>query len=299
MRLFLLPILAATLALLAPPSRAADLLTYPFNGTLDPVTQGGVTGSGFLASGGSKAVVGIGNNSGSYGFILIKKSSTNASDAVSNAQFAQFKITPPKDNGMQLAQVQFLAARGGDSSPRGVVLRWSLDNFKSNLGTTEITTTWPKTKSYSFNVGSFAGTTVTFRLYAYAKETSGAEPSIRFGELVVTGSPIIYAPVVVPTNAEVTTKTSSVKITGTAYSSEGVSRVEVARNSPNSTYTGANGTANWNYTATNLKKGRTTFWFRSVDSTGQRSSPAKVVVRRTAKSNGGKPKPTPTPSNTP
>ncbi len=300
MRLLLLTTLATAVALTPLSAPAANLLNYSFSSNLDPTTQSGVTGTGFLANGGSKAEVGIGNGGnnsdpgGNYAFILITKSSTNISNSVSNKQFAQFSITPPAKEGMQLAQIQFVAARGGNSNPRGLALRWSLDGYTSNLGTKEITTTWPSTKSYTFNVNSFAGSTVTFRLYAYADEISNAAPSIRFDSLILTGSVIVYPPTVTPQSTNISTSKTSAKIKGSAYSSVGIARVEVAKNSPNGVYSGANGTTNWNYTATSLKKGKNVFYFRSVDENGQVSPAVKVTVRRTTN-----PKPSPTPSSTP
>ncbi len=261
---------------------AANLVTYPFSGTFDATTQGGVTASSFGDSG-SNAVVGIGSSNGTYSYILITKNSTNAGEAVGNAQYAQFSVTAPKGNGMQLAQIQIIAAKGGNSNPRGLVLRWSFDNYKSNLGQQNITTTWPSKKTYNFNVNSFVGGTVSFRLYAFAKEISKAEPSVRFDNIVVTGSPIIYAPTVTPKSTFIETTKSSYVIRGTAYSTEGISRVEVARNSVKGVYSGANGSTTWNYKATTLHNGKNTFYVRAIDKTGQIGPAVRVSIKRVKK----------------
>ncbi|MGH8047654.1 MAG: hypothetical protein ACREKL_10430, partial [Chthoniobacterales bacterium] len=222
MRLRFLTTAATALACAVFTARSANLVTYPFNGNLNATTQEGVTASGFLGNGGSDAIVGLGDNSGSYGYILITQNSTSVGDSVSNQQFAQFTVTAPQSSGVQLAQIQFQAARGGDSTPRGVALRWSFDNYKSNLGQVNITTTWPSTKNYTIAVNAFVGTSVTFRLYAFAKEISQAEPSIRFDNLVVTGSQILYAPVVTPQSTHIETTKSSATIKGTAFASAGI-----------------------------------------------------------------------------
>jgi len=291
--------LATTLASFPLSARAANLLNYQLDSTQTPETEEGVTGTSFSASGGSKAAVGLGNGGnssqtgdGNYTFILITKNSTNVSNSVSNAQFAQFAITPPAKNGMQLAQIQFVAARGGNSTPRGVALRWSFDNYKSNIGNVNITTTWPSTKHYTFNVNAFSGGTVTFRLYAYADQISNASPSIRFTSLIVTGDSVIYPPTVTPDATKITTSKSQYRIKGTAYDSAGISRVEVAKNKPTGVYSGANGTTTWNYPATSLAYGKNIFYVRSIATTGQMSAAVKVTIRRT----GG---PAPTPSGTP
>jgi hypothetical protein len=291
MRLLFLTTLATAVAFAVVPVRAANLVTYDFDGDLSAETQSGVTASGFLGNGGSDAAVGLGDNDGSYGYILITKNSTSIGDSVDNDQFAQFTVTPPAKNGMQLAQIQFIAARGGNSTPRQVALRWSFDNYKSNLGVLNIDTTWPSKKNYFFNVNAFAGTSVTFRLYAAAKEISSASPSIRFSQLVVTGSAILYAPTVTPQTTFIKTTKSAVGIKGTAYDSSGISRVEVAKGSASGVYSGANGTTNWFYKAANLKNGKTIYYVRSIDNTGDVSAPVKVTVQRTKK----KATPSPTP----
>ena len=281
--------------LIALPARAADLVTYGFNGNLSPTTASGVTASGFLGNGGSKAVVGLGNNNGSYGYILIKDSSDNAGEAVTNKQYAQFSVTPPAQNGMQITGISFIGARGGNSSPRGIVVRSSLDGYRSNLGQVSVTTTWPKTKTYNLRFSFFTGGQVTFRVYAYAKETSKVEPSVRFTELTVEGYPVVYPPTVTPATTNVTTSRSAYTIRGTAYDSSGIARVEVAR-SLNGVYSGANGTTNWNYRATSLRVGTNVYYVRAVDRTGQTGAAVKVTIRRTRSSSGGggaRPSPTP------
>jgi len=275
----ILTTLATALACSALTARGANLVTYPFSGTQDPSVQDGITATGFLENG-SKAVVGTGNSDGNYGYILITKNSTNVGEAVNNGQYAQFTVTASQGNGMQLAQIQVIAARGGDSNPRGLALRWSFDNYKSNLGQQNITTTWPSKKTYIFNVNAFVGTSVTFRFYAFADEISKVQPSIRFDNIVVTGSPIIYAPVVTPKTTMAKTTKSSYTISGTAFSNVGIASVGVARNSVNGVYSGANGTNNWSYKATGLHYGTNTFYVHATDKTGQVGPATRVSIKR-------------------
>lgn len=267
------------LAIAALSAQGANLVTYPFNGNQNPTTQGGVSASGFLGNG-SSAVVGTGSNDGNYAYILITENSTNVGESVNNGQYAQFSVTAPKGDGMQLAQIQIVAARGGDPTPRSLALRWNLDGYKSNLGQQSITTTWPTKRTYNFNVNAFIGTTVTFRLYAIAQETSKAEPSIRFDNLVLTGAPVIYAPVVTPKANRVRISKSAYTIRGTAYSSVGVKRVEVAKNNVKGVYSGANGTSTWNFRATSLHYGTNTFYVRAIDKTGDVGPSVRVSIKR-------------------
>jgi hypothetical protein len=297
--LFLLTVVTA-LACATRPGRADTLVTYPFyNGSLSPnPAAGGLTATGFLATNGSDAVVGIGNGGngansggGNYAYILITQTSTSASAAVSNDQFAQFSITPPTGNGMYMTQIQVVAGRGGQSTPRGIVLRWSFDNYSSNLGVATVSQNWPNTATYTFNLNAFAGDTVSFRLYAYAQPTDSVEPSVRFKSLSVLGNYVYYAPWVTPQSTLITTSHKSYNIKGTAGSSVALTAVKVAKNSSSGTYVVANGTYNWTYKTTNLKKGSNTFYVVSVDERGTVSSPpVKVVVKYT------KPKPSPTPT---
>lgn len=293
MRLSLLPLLAAlTLPLSA---SAADLLSYYFNGNLSPILADGYEGSGFLANGGSKAIVGLGNNNGSYGYILLKKSTKNANEAVSNAQFAQFSLTPPKGQTVQLGGFSFTASRGGNSTPRGVVLRSSLDGYKSNLGEAQVNTTWPGTKNLFFPLSLTIGSQITFRLYAYANQQNGIEPSVRLTKVVVQGSQVIYPPTVTPAATLITTSRPTAMLKGTAGGTLAVSRVEVAKNNVNATYSGANGTYNWNFPVTGLKPGRNVFYVRAIDSAGNIGGSVQIVVRRSGSGPGPGPGPSPTP----
>jgi hypothetical protein len=281
MTLRILTTAATALACVLYAASAANLVTYSFNSNLNASVQDGVTASGFGGNG-SDAVVGMGNNDGAYAYILITKNSTSVGDSVANDQYAQFSITAPAQSGMQVSQITFIAARGGDSTPRGIALRWSYDNYKSNLGQVTIDSTWPSTKTYRITLNAFIGGTVTFRLYAYAQEISKASPSIRFDNLVVTGAPVYYAPVVTPQSTNIRTTKANVVIKGTAFASTGIRRVEVSRNGANGVYSGANGTTNWNYRATDLVAGRRyTFYVRAISNDGQVGAPVKVQVTRT------------------
>jgi hypothetical protein len=289
MRIPFLLTLATVLACAAATSRADSLVTYPFyNGTLSPnPASGGLTATGFLANG-SNAVVSIGNGGngtnsggGNYAYILITQSSSSASSAVSNGQYAQFSLTPPSGNGMYMTKIQVVAGRGGQSTPRGLVLRWSFDGYNSNLGTANVSQQWPSTGTYTFNLNAFTGGTVTFRLYAYADQSDSVQPSVRMKSLTVLGNYVYYAPWVTPQSTFITTTHKNYNIRGTAGSSVGLTAVKVAKNKSNGNYVVANGTYNWTYPAKNLKMGRNVFYVVSVDERGTVSSPpVKVTVKR-------------------
>lgn len=280
--------LAATLT-----ARAYDLVIYGFDGNLNAQVQQGVTATAFSGDGGSDAVIGTGSSSGNYGYILIKKASDSIGQAVSNNQFAQFTITPPPQQGMQFGNVQIVAARGASTSPRGIALRWSFDNYQSSLAEATIGSTWPSTRTYNLSFGAFSGVPVTFRIYAYAKD-SQAEASIRFDKITFTGTNVVYPPTITPTSRriEVAAAKTSALVTGSAYSSVGIRRVEFST-SRGGVFSGANGTSSWNFTATNLRYGRNLFFVRAISTLNQYTTKARITVIRK------RPHPTPTPTPKP
>ncbi len=291
MRLRFLITLATAFVAATLSARAFDLVIYGFDGNLDAQTQAGVTATAFTGDGGSNAVIGTGRSDGNYGYILIKKASNSIGAAVANNQFAQFTITPPPQQGMQFGNVQIVAARGASTSPRYLALRWSFDNYASDLAQVEITSTWPSTRTYELQFGGFSGGPVTFRIYAAAKD-SQAEASIRFDKITFTGTNIIYPPTITPNSRriEVSRPTTATRVKGTAYSSVGIRRVEFST-TRGGVFSGANGTSSWDFVATNLRYGRNVFFVRAISNANQYTEKARVTVVRTRQ----KPTPTPTP----
>lgn len=299
MRLLFLLTLATAFGIAFPRAHAIDLASYPFSNNLQPVVQSGVTATA-LSGSGSKAAVGMGSagpiddpyeNKKPYAYILVKVNSTNSGSSFSNKQFAEFTVTPPAQNGMNIDQIQVSAARGGKSNPRGLALRWSFDGYSSDLGTASIGSVWPSTTTYTFPLYAFTGGPVTFRLYAYAKQISNAEASIRMTNLAVQGNPVFYPPTVTPQARRIETTKTSVFLRGTAYDSAGIRRVEVARGSIRGVYSGADGTANWRYNATSLRRGKNYFYVRAIDTSGTVGPAVRINVVRKAT-----PKPTPKPT---
>jgi len=115
--------------------------------------------------------------------------SNNASNAVSNGSFMDFTLTP--DVEMDLTSFTFRAARGGSSTPRGWVLRSSVDGFTSNLGTANVPAVHPTYTNFNVSLTdlSFQDLTsaVTFRLYTYSPSNTN---TIRFEEITVNGTAI-------------------------------------------------------------------------------------------------------------
>ena len=116
--------------------------------------------------------------------------STDASAAVANNQFFQFHLAPEPGFHLNLSSFSFDAARGGSSTPRGWVVRSSVDGFSSNLGTADIPTAQPTLTSFAVNLSAPAFQNLTsaldFRIYGYAPTASGV--GLFFDNLTVNGT---------------------------------------------------------------------------------------------------------------
>ena len=104
--------------------------------------------------------------------------STTAAAAVSNNQWFQFTVGANAGYIMDLSSLTFDAARGGSSTPRGWVLRSSIDAFAANIATATIPTTQPTLTPFSVSLSAPSYQSlvapVTFRIYGYAPATTGA-----------------------------------------------------------------------------------------------------------------------------
>jgi hypothetical protein len=113
---------------------------------------------------------------------------TNASTAVSNNAYFSFTVTPTNVE-MDLVSLTFEAARGGSSTPRGWVLRSSVDSYATNIDTDTISTvrTTLSTQTIDLTGAAFQNLTsaITFRIYFYTPSTSS---SIEVDDITVTGS---------------------------------------------------------------------------------------------------------------
>ncbi len=100
--------------------------------------------------------------------------SPTAADAVLNNQYFQFAVSPDAGYRMDIHGLSFDATRGGQSTPRGWVLRSSLDGFAADLATDDLSTQLPTLESFDIDLTGFEDieTEVTFRLYGYAPSTA-------------------------------------------------------------------------------------------------------------------------------
>jgi hypothetical protein len=113
--------------------------------------------------------------------------SANADQAVANGRYFEFTLTADDGFFLDLDNLQFGAARGGSGTPRGWVVRSSVDDFGSNLGISDIGSVRPELKLYTVDLSDPAYTNlteITFRIYTYVP--SGGQ-SVEYVDVTVNG----------------------------------------------------------------------------------------------------------------
>lgn len=117
--------------------------------------------------------------------LVITSSAAGSAGSLVAGDYAEFTVTPAGT--MDLAGIVFTAARGGASTPRGVVVRSSVDGFTTDLFSSDLTTQRPALGAYAFALpGSHQGLTapVTFRVWTY---TGGVGRNVDLDDLAVLG----------------------------------------------------------------------------------------------------------------
>jgi hypothetical protein len=101
-----------------------------------------------------------------------------------------FELTVASEPGffLNLTSLTFLAARGGGATPRGWVLRSSLDGFASNIDASDVPTQRPDLTPFTIDLSGDefqALDAVTFRIYTYVP--SGGQ-SVEYVDVTLNGS---------------------------------------------------------------------------------------------------------------
>jgi hypothetical protein len=121
--------------------------------------------------------------------IEVGDNGNNPDEAVANGKYFEFTVTADCGYYIDLDNLAFSAARGGDAPPRGWVVRADVDCFSSNIATQEVTTTRPTLTPYTIDLSSdcrFQGLTeLTFRVYSY---TPGAGRSVEYVDVTLNGT---------------------------------------------------------------------------------------------------------------
>lgn len=296
-------LLAATSALAVTATLSAQLAVYPLEKNFEPTNvNGNLEATGFGAFG-SDAQVGLGVMEGKrYGYILLRESARNSDQSRSNGQYGQFKFTQVGGFQGSISQITFKGAVGGQygGATNGLALRWSYDNYNSDLGNVTFNNGPLNFRTFTFNFQTplVFGGEVAFRLYAFSTADNGTNfgQSIRFQDLRINGSFQQFAPDTGPPTVTVfgnslrkKTRKTEYTLSGKATDENTVRVVQVAtdRDGP---YKNAEGTAPWTFT-TRVKRGQNRFFVRAIDFAESTSTPIKVTVRRRKA-----PVPTPTPA---
>ena len=126
--------------------------------------------------------------------------STTAATAVSNNQYFQFTVGANAGYALNLSDLSFDAGRGGSSTPRGWVLRSSIDGFAANIATAAIPTVQPTMTPFSvaLSASPYQGllSPVTFRIYGYSPAAPGV--GNYFDNLTLNGLAIQVQAVPIP-----------------------------------------------------------------------------------------------------
>lgn len=112
--------------------------------------------------------------------------SATAAAAVSNGVYLQFTYTPSAGLRTILDRLTFKTARGGASTPRGWALRSSLDNYATDIATSDVSTQRPTWTHVSVDLSAYQSyaAPITFRLYQYAPATGA---SLEFDDIELHG----------------------------------------------------------------------------------------------------------------
>ena len=113
--------------------------------------------------------------------------STTPALAVANGTYLEFTLTADDGFFLDLDNLMFGAARGGSGTPRGWVVRSSVDGFANNIATADATTVRPDLKLYAVDLSNPAYTDLTeiiFRIYTYVP--AGGQ-SVEYVDVTVNG----------------------------------------------------------------------------------------------------------------
>jgi hypothetical protein len=150
------------------------LLAYAFDADLSPTTTAsGLSGSNITNGSLSTCVW----DAGLVLDTLSASGATSAATAVSTNSYYYLTATPDVGKVLNLTSLVFDVTRGGATTPRGYVVRSSVDSYASTLATADVSTQVPTfTTGVTVDISgaSFQGlaSAITFRLYIYAPNTT-------------------------------------------------------------------------------------------------------------------------------
>lgn len=161
--------------------------TYTYN----PTTTGTGVSGGALTNA-SCAALGYGDQGYATDHVYTvgpHNSATNIANAITNASYISFVMTPTAGYSIALVNLTFSQARGGATSPRGWGVRSSVDAYAASLGTADCTTqrTTFATADVDLSGAGFQAltTATTFRIYWYSPASSY---TVDFDDITLNGT---------------------------------------------------------------------------------------------------------------
>jgi len=167
----------------------ATLLAYSFASNLNPTTTAANVSGGAITSSGVPITCVQYSGVLVLGTPAAPTSCKSAAKAVSVGNYAYFTLTANSGYVLNLSSLDFKVTRSGTSySPRGWVVRSSVDSYGTNIATEDVTSTDPTytSKSLDLSGASYQGlSSITLRIYEYAQ----AEDTVLFfDDLTLTGT---------------------------------------------------------------------------------------------------------------
>lgn len=114
-------------------------------------------------------------------------SSPDPATAIANNKYYEFSLTADAGNTLNLDNLEFDVARGGGSTPRGYIVRSSLDNFASDLSQADVATVRPNYTHVTVPLSALNVSGATFRIYSYSP---GGGASLDYDNVTVNGDVI-------------------------------------------------------------------------------------------------------------
>jgi hypothetical protein len=114
--------------------------------------------------------------------------SSSPAEAVAGGRYFEFTVAADLDFFLNLTSLTFLCARGGGATPRGWVLRSSVDGFASDIDSQAVPTQRPDLTLFTVDLSGDefqALDAVTFRIYSFVP--SGGQ-SVEYVDVTLHGS---------------------------------------------------------------------------------------------------------------
>jgi hypothetical protein len=114
-------------------------------------------------------------------------SATTAAAAITNNVYSEITLTPDSGFGLDLSRLRFNTARAAATTPRGVIVRSSLDGYTADLYSADIPALKPDWTRVDVDLSTLPVATgpITFRFYIYAPSIGAA---VDFDDIVFDGA---------------------------------------------------------------------------------------------------------------